>query len=308
VASSFELNIISNAVFFSGGLDISIGTTHAFYLDLRCLDASTSPSLLLSPNQPDFGIAAGGAYLYVSVGPASGQNQPYPTPDDNTTWQYSTLNGTGSPLASIVLPDVAGEQLYMTMDCPNLENCLYTLDGKILTSSETDAMSHLIPVVELQELNPIHREVPIPAPPVLQSLAVGNQQVNASMNYNSWYQVKVEFCPSLLAAQFGKNQICVQSTVVGAQTSFIGYQQWTSDPHLQENVKKWNTRNPDPNPYNDMSGKGFLYINLFRSLPVTAAQVPSFLYHDVLALGGQGVEPPHINQFNIFYQIIPCSS
>jgi len=291
----------SPVVIYSGFTDIQVSELDVYHLDLSCF-SGTPGTFLMNVDQPDFTESVTGAYMYVSNGPTKGQNSPYPDPSDNTTFQWSTVNGTGSPLAGISLSNAGGMDLYVTIDCPNGELCSYTLvtefDPTTSKSSQERVRPNKPSYVEYSGARNLSNLI---QKPIFFSNRI---ETNGLVNYNNYVQNQVLLCQSALVTMFGKNtNICLTFTIVGDGPDFIFYQQVSLNPSAGQKVPKWQTRPPNPNPYLDFSGKSKLPVNRWVSLPTTVSQIPSFVYHTIYGLGGKGLEPPYPNPFIAYYEI-----
>jgi len=279
---------------------------HAFNFDLKCF-ASLKGDFVVDLDLPDFDSPNTGSYIFVSKGPATGKYAPYPDPDDPSTYQWSTLNGTNDPIVGFTIKNAGGQTYYAIIDCPNGIDCTYTLVTEYVPSvsknSAIEAPRNTINFARSpRENNNQLKSV------IQQKLYFTHEmELNGTVNYHKWVQYQVPVCASALIPQFNST-LCLLFSVVGQAPDFIFYQQVSLDPTPKQNVVKWKTRNPDSNPYLDYSGKTFLPVNRWMSTPVLPKDMPLFLYHSIVGEGGMASSKPHQNRFVSFYEFFPCNN
>jgi len=297
--------LLRPVLMYSGDTVIQIGTLDGYYIDLSCF-TSGQGTLVVNVNQPDFQNTVSGVYCFFNNGASGGQFAPYPDPDDNTTYTWSTLNGTDNPLPGFSIPDAGGMKLYISCDAPDAENPRYTLVTKYLPNGFQDFEESLIPMKGLKRKGSSveHKHSQNLQNIVQKELFFANQmELNGTVDYNKFQQYSLPMCQSALIAEFGNTPVCLVFVVAGKSPDFIFYQQVSTDPSPTQHVPKWSTRKPTPDPYKDFSGFNPLPINMWVSVPVLVKQIPSVLYHSVVGLGGNGLNPPWENDFFTTYTI-----
>jgi len=300
VLSFGQLPIHRPIQLYSRQLTVSPGTTHSFLLDYSC---ASDGDIVMDINQPSFDDVVGGAFLYVSAGPSKGPYAPYPNPDDKSTFQWTTWNNFLAPKPGVAIPNGAGKQYYVLVDCPFEESCGYELASQ-LTPKNMELDLKKYSKGSSKPLPRIARRSKVD-PPEQQAIFVGNKFVaNSTVNWNKLIQYELPICATVMQSQFKDGPVCLSSIVIGQGPGYIFEQSFrtTSTPG-----PFWQTRAKTKDPYNDLSGTGDLPVNNFKSLPTMVKDLPPVLYHTIAGRGGQGVAPPHPNLFSVFYEFVPCT-
>jgi hypothetical protein len=298
LVSCFAKPIIKPLVQYTSLTTIDPGTVDGYVLDYSC--TSYKAYLEIAVDIPSFFLSQSGVFAFVSLGPATkGPFIPYPDPSDSSTFQWTTYNGSvlSPPNPSVLIPHSPGSQYYVTVTIQIAESPSYLISSQLIDNSNPEVIGWdkswaplKLKADQLVDKNKI--------------LFSGNQQVfNDSVSYNSPLQYELPICKSALERRFGTATICLSAVITGLGPSYVFFQYFTTS-----NGNIWNTRSQSSNPYTDLSGRSRRTINEFLSLPITADQLPDTLFQTVVGQGGQGLAPPYLNLFSVFYDFAPCSS
>jgi len=282
---------------YSGFTVIAPNTYDAYHVDLSCTSQETG-NLVLNIDNPDWQDQSTGVYAYCSVGPAKGRLAPWPDPTDPSTFTYTTENGTGNPLPGFTVPNAGGIEMFCTIDSPDGLLGEYTLVVEF--TSSTKGYRNLSP-----KYRPMRTKLPTNSAIVQKPLYYSNKlELAVGINWNNYSQFELPLCASALIAAFGQNtQVCFHVTVLGQSPQDIAVQFISLYSTPGQKTPKWETRDPNDNPFEDYSGRSKLFINKWISLPVLVKDLPPTLYHTVYAEGGAGDQPPFTNFFTISYDI-----
>jgi len=300
--------VLRPILIYSGDTVVQIASLDGYYIDLSCFPTGQG-TLVVDVNQPDFMNSVSGVYCFFNNGASGGQYAPYPDPEDNTTYTWSTLNGTNNPLPGFTIPGAGGLKLYISCDAPDAENARYTLVTRYLPNGYK--AEDYVDVIDPVPVNRIEGKAPSshkkgPRNVIQKELFFSNEmELNGTVDYNKFMQYSLPMCQSALIAEFGNTPVCLVFVVAGKSADFIFYQQVSTDPSPTQHVVKFATRKPSQDPYKDWSGLNPLPINTWISTPVLVKRIPSTLFHSVVGLGGDGLTPPWENDFFVTYTITP---
>jgi hypothetical protein len=300
VLCSFARQIIVQPVQLYSLLNtVQRGTLHSFLLDYTCL--TSSGTLEISINQPNFQNKFGGVFAYISSSPSSGPNAPFPDPSNPSTYQYTTFQNTSKPRPGVVIPNAPPKEYYVLIDALSIEGPQYELSSQVTANKIAEPVGLVGPDFE----PPIATRRRTITAPIQQDLYFGNKFViNDTVNWNDFVQFALPMCATAFS-KIVSPTVCLNSLVVAQGPGFIFYQFFSTDPN-PETINFWQTRSVESNTYDDLSGRAELPINQFKSLPTLKKDFPTLLYQTIFGQGGEGVSPPYPNPFSVYYQIVPC--